>query len=82
MQKPMSKLQRRVVEYLQEHASITVRECVNAIGTTELRKIVSDLRRKGVMIYDHEEKSTNRYGDTVRYKRYFIVPQEKETERL
>jgi hypothetical protein len=68
--------QNRVYKYLQTHKFLTVNDCKEILGTTELRKIVSDLRIKliseGYTIDDVWETSFNRFGDKVRYKRYFL----------
>ena len=72
----MTPAQQRVYKYLQTHPYITVNDCKEILGTTELRKIVSDLRVKllseGYTISDCWCESVNRYGDKVRYKRYFL----------
>jgi hypothetical protein len=72
----MTPAQNRVYKYLQTHPYITVQECKEVLGTTELRKIVSDLRIKllseGYTIDSIWQSSINRYGDKVRYKRYFL----------
>lgn len=72
----MTPAQNRVYKYLQTHPYITVNDCKEVLGTTELRKIVSDLRIKlipeGYTIDDVWETSYNRFGDKVRYKRYFL----------
>jgi hypothetical protein len=72
----MTPAQNRVYKYLQTHPCITVQECKEVLGTTELRKIVSDLRIKllseGYTIDSIWQSSFNRYGDKVRYKRYFL----------
>ena len=72
----MTPAQHRVYKYLQTHPYITVNDCKEVLGTTELRKIVSDLRisliPEGYTIDDVWETSFNRFGDKVRYKRYFL----------
>jgi len=72
----MTPAQYRVYKYLQTHPYITVNDCKEVLGTTELRKIVSDLRisliPEGYTIDDVWEMSVNRFGDKVRYKRYFL----------
>lgn len=50
---------------------ITVREAMEVLGTTELRKIMSDFKEKGYRVFSVWEEGENRYGNTVRYKRYF-----------
>ena len=72
----MKPSEQRVYKYLQTHKFLTVNDCKEILGTTELRKIVSDLRIKlipeGYTIDNVWETSFNRYGDKVRYKRYFL----------
>lgn len=72
----MTPAQNRVYKYLQTHKFLTVNDCKEILGTTELRKIVSDLRIKlipeGYTIESVWTTSFNRYGDKVRYKRYFL----------
>ena len=72
----MTPAQHRVYKYLQTHHYITVNDCKEVLGTTELRKIVSDLRIKlipeGYTIDSVWKMSVNRFGDKVRYKRYFL----------
>ena len=53
-------------------SGITVKECIDVLGTTELRKIISNLRYKGFRIVDIWETDINRFGDEIRYKRYLI----------
>lgn len=63
-----------VLKYLQSHrGGLTVKGCGEMLGTTELRKIVSDLKDAGWIIGDVWETGTNRYGETTRYKRYFLL---------
>ena len=72
----MTPAQNRVYKYLQTHKFLTVNDAKELLGTTELRKIVSDLRisliPEGYTIDDVWETSYNRFGDKVRYKRYFL----------
>lgn len=51
---------------------ITVREANEVLGTTELRKIMSTLRESGYKVITVWEEGENRYGEPVRYKRYFV----------
>ena len=72
----MKPSEQRVYKYLQTHKFLTVNDCKEILGTTELRKIVSDLRvsllSDGYTIGDTWVESVNRFGDKVRYKRYFL----------
>lgn len=51
---------------------ITVKECIDVLGTTELRKIISELRRHGFVVTDVWEDNVNRFGEAGKHKRYFI----------
>lgn len=59
------------LHYLKEKG-ITVLECTEVLGTTELRKIISRLRDKGYKVIDIWEVGENKFGDEVRYKRYMV----------
>ena len=63
----------RVIEYLRKHKSLTVSECRDKIGTTELRKVISNLKNKGYIIEGIWESGINRVGVTTRYKRYYLI---------
>ena len=63
----------RVFDYIRKHRGITVKECSKHIGTTECRKIISNLRDKGVLIDFVWENVVDRYGNETRIKRYFII---------
>ena len=71
----MKPSEQRVYKYLQTHKFLTVNDCKEILGTTELRKIVSDLRvsllSDGYTIGDTWVESVNRFGDKVRYKDIF-----------
>lgn len=63
----------RIVNYMKKNRFITVRECQKYIGTTELRKMICELKDKGYTIGDVWTEETDRYGNIVRFKRYFII---------
>lgn len=65
-------LKDEVLRYLRECRSITVKECVSEIGTTELRKIISDLIADGVKIKKEHCVGKNRYGRTTHFNRYSL----------
>ena len=67
-----------VLKYMTTHrGGLTVKGCIEKLGTTELRKIVSDLKDAGWEFSDVWETGTNRYGETTRYKRYFLIGRKK-----
>ena len=63
----------RIIEFMQEHKSITCKECQKHIGTTELRRRIRDIKDMGYEIGDVWEDGENRVGVKTRYKRYFII---------
>ena len=69
-------LKQRVFEYLEEFGSMTVLECVQELGTTELRKIVSDLKKDGFDIEGDWTEGKNRFGEKVEWKRYSLAREE------
>lgn len=63
-----------VLTYMQKHrGGLTVKQAIENLGTTELRKIISDLKDDGWNFSDVWETGTNRWGETTRYKRYFLL---------
>lgn len=63
-----------ILNYLTKNrGGLTVKECIDKLGTTELRKVVSDLRASGFKVADTWETGVNRYGMKTRYKRYFLL---------
>lgn len=68
----MTKREQRVYDYIEKHGSITVKECTDNLGTSECRKIISNIREAGIPIVSEWEKGKNRFGEETRYKRYFI----------
>ena len=70
-----------VNKYKYGRRGITVREAVEVLGTTELRKIMSTLKEKGYKVMTVWEDGENRYGNPVRYKRYFVEKYKQKTER-
>lgn len=66
-------MEERVIDALGGRKGLTVNECTRFIGTTELRKRVSDLKQKGYKIVDRWETGLNRHGFPTRFKRYFLI---------
>lgn len=63
----------RIIDYMLSHKGITVTECRDKIGTTELRKRVCDLKSRGYIIEGIWEKGVNRVGNKTRFKRYYLI---------
>jgi len=72
MNEKVSFLQNQVLDALLDNISdgLTAVEIKDLCGTTEARKIISDLRKKGFEITDMWESGENRFGRKTRFKRY------------
>ena len=69
----------RIVDYMKTHKGVTVGECRDNIGTTELRRRICDLKEQGYIIVSQSEEGPNSNGTISRYSRYFLI---KEPEFL
>lgn len=67
----------RIVAYIKEFGSISPMEAFNALGITKLATRVGELSREGVKFKKHMIESQNRYGDKVRFMRYWLAEGEK-----
>lgn len=61
-----------VLKHLQRYGSITPLQAFDLYGIMRLGARIYDLKRQGENIRVHMEQRENRFGDTVRYARYFI----------
>ena len=62
-----------ILEYINQHGSITPMEAFSELGITKLATVVSDLRRHDGIEFEKElEKSLNRFGKPVHYMRYSL----------
>lgn len=69
---------RKILQYCEEHGSITIREASDHFRMNSASKRISELRQAGYDVQDEWEVSINSSGEKTRYKRYFI----KEPERV
>lgn len=65
-----------VLEHLRRRGSITSMEAFELYGATRLSAIIFELRRKGFNISNEWLEGTDRYGSTLRFVRYRLVPEE------
>ena len=67
---------RRALSMLRERGSVTAGELMTDAGMCSPRKRISELKRStmiaGYEITDQWEEGHNRYGEPVRYKRYYL----------
>lgn len=76
----MENQKRRILNYLNEHGSITCLDAINDLGCMRLPARISDLKEEGHIITRRMELGTNRYGEPTRYARYYLATKEKEGE--
>lgn len=62
----------RILRHLKDFGSITTWEAIQEYGITRLSARIFDIKEKGYKIIDQIEQSTNRYGETVSFKRYIL----------
>jgi hypothetical protein len=62
----------RILKYMETFGSITTMEAFNVLGVTRLSGRIHDLRQRGYDIESETIESENRYGDKVRYYKYFL----------
>jgi len=70
----MSKItkKQRVLTALQNHGSISPWYAINNLGDTRLAATISSLIKDGHEITSKTETGKNKFGDKIRYSRYFI----------
>ena len=71
-------LQQRVLQYINDFKSITTLDAFKDLGCSRLSAKIFDLRKEGYDIKDEWVHTTNRYGDKVKYKRYYLNDNSKE----
>ena len=59
-------------EYLKDRGNASAREIFDDCRVNSPRKRISELRRSGVGIGSFWDHSTDEYGVTHRYKRYYL----------
>lgn len=62
----------RIIRYIEDFGSISPFEAFVDLGITKLATRISELIRSGVKIIKRPETKVNRYGERVRYMRYFL----------
>lgn len=62
-----------VKKHLIEKGSITSWDAIKLYGETRLSAIIFNLRKAGLDIITSDIESVDRYGNTSRYAKYFLV---------
>lgn len=65
-----------IIDYMDTHGGITVREASRQLGVERLAARIEELRKAGHQITDEWVEGVNRYGSRVRYKKYKRVKDE------
>lgn len=61
-----------VLEWLQTNASISSMEAIQSFGATRLSAIIFNLKRKGYNIETVMCEGTDRFGNRMRFARYYL----------
>lgn len=62
----------KILAYCEEHGSITIREAFERLNINSPSKRISEMRHGGYDVQSIDEVKVKEYGETVRFKRYFI----------
>lgn len=65
----------RILRYMETHKGISPMEAFSELGITKLATRIGEMIRSGVGIVKIWEEGTDRYGEPVRYRRYFLERQ-------
>lgn len=60
----------RVLDYLEQHGSITQLEAMNKLGIMRLGARIFDLKESGINIITERVSEKNRFGELVNFARY------------
>lgn len=63
----------RVIAHILAYGSITAQDAIQMYGCMRLASRICDLKRAGYKIGKVMELGKNRYGEDMRYARYFLV---------
>lgn len=64
--------ERRLLEYLESHQCVSRYTGMAKCGIANVPEIIRRLKENGVRIESAWTTKTNRWGEKVRYKRYFL----------
>ena len=65
---------KRLLKLFRNTPTLSVQFIIENLKLNSPRKIISDLRAKGVPIKDRWVDHINPYGQTIRYKEYWVEP--------
>ena len=62
----------RILKYINDFGSITSLQAMQDLGVMRLASRITDLKQAGYEIDSEYVHSKNRYGEPMKYKRYFL----------
>lgn len=62
----------RILKYINDFGSITSLQAMQDLGVMRLASRITDLKQAGYEIDSEYIHSKNRYGEPMRYKRYYM----------
>lgn len=62
----------RILKYINDFGSITSLQAMQDLGVMRLASRITDLKQAGYEIDSEYVHSKNRYGEPMKYKRYYI----------
>lgn len=65
--------EKRLLNYLNEHGSITSLQAINELGDTRLSATIFNLKKMGYNVVDSWVVANNRYGEKTHFKAYSIL---------
>lgn len=65
-------MKERILKYMQDFKTITTFEAFTELGCTRLSEYIRQLRQD-YQVDDEWIHTTNRYGESVKYKKYILV---------
>lgn len=63
----------RIINYIREFGSITSWEAFQELGIMQLGARIDQLQKDGHVFKTEWENKTNRYGEPVSFKRYYLA---------
>lgn len=62
-----------ILNHLLKHKTITSMEAIETYGFTRLSAVIFNLRKSGVKIGMVWEQGTNRFGNPIKWGKYFLI---------
>lgn len=72
----------RIVQYINQHGSITPIDAQNDLGCMRLASRITDLKQRGVSIISEWEEGKNRHGEKNSVQKIFYINRQKRSKRM